>query len=143
MKLLFTAVLTLLAGIPGMARAQPLVLDRPSIVVVFRPDAEISAADRNSDGFGEFISDFDFYAASLASELRGRKDVAFIDSDATILEFNGKEHAPITRKDLSGFGFIVYVPGKPPTVFKGVATDTDVLCALHQLAPEIHLPVQC
>ena len=144
MRLLFASVLIALSGLVSAGSTQSsLTLDRPSVVAVFTPDADVSAADRNSEDFGEFMSDFNFYGSSLASELRGRKDVAFIISSATTFIFKGAEHQPITRKSLSGYGFIIYVPGKPPTIFEGVATDSDVLCALKQLAPQIRVPARC
>jgi hypothetical protein len=144
MRILITSVLIALSGFVCVASAQSsLTLDHPSVVAVFTPDADVSAAARNSDDFSEFMSDFNFYGSSRASELRGRKDVAFITSSATTFIFKGAEHRPITRKALSGYGFIIYVPGKPPTIFEGVATDLDVLCALKHLAPKIRVPAQC
>jgi hypothetical protein len=144
MRLLVASVLIALSGFAYAGGAQStLTLDRPSVVAVFTPDADVSAADRNSDDFGEFISDFSFYSSSLASKLRGNKDVAFINSSATTFIFKGAEHAPITRKALSGYGFIIYVPGKSPTIFEGVETDSDVLCALKDLAPKLRVPAQC
>ena len=144
MRLLVASVLIALSGFVCAASTQStLTLDRPSVVAVFTPDADVSAADRNSDDFGEFISDFSLYSSSLASELRGRKDVVFISSSATTFIFKGAEHVPITRKALSGYGFIIYVPGKSPTIFEGVETDSDVLCALKDLAPKIRVPAQC
>ena len=144
MRLLVASVLIALSGFVYAASTQSsLTLDHPSVVAVFTPDADVSAAHRNSDDFIEFMSDFNFYGSSLASELRGRKDVAFITSSATTFIFKGAEHRPITHKALSGYGFIIYVPGKPPTICEGVATDSDVLCALKQLAPKIRVPAQC
>lgn len=144
MRLLVATFLIALPGLVSAASTQStLTLDHPSVVVVFTPDADVSAADRNSEGFDDFISDFNLYSSSLASELRGHKDVAFISSSATTFIFKRAEHGPITRKALSGYGFIIYVPGKPPTIFEGVATDSDVLCALKHLAPKIRVPTQC
>ena len=144
MKLLLATALIALAGFAAAAGAQSaLTLDRPSVVVVFTPDAEVSTSDRNSEGFDDFIDDFNFYRTKLASELRGNKDVAFINSSAETVTFKGAEHAPITRKSLSGYGFIIYVPGKPPTVFRGVETDSDLLCALQHLAPNINVAQRC
>ena len=144
MRLLIATFLIALSGFVSAASTQSaLTLDHPSVVVVFTPNAGVSAADRNSEGFGDFISDFNLYSSSLASELRGRKDVAFISSSAKTFIFKGAEHAPITRKALSGYGFIVYVPGKSPIIFEGVATDSDILCALKHLAPKTRVPAQC
>lgn len=144
MRLLLASVLIALSGFACAASTQStLTLDRPSVVAVFTPDAEVSDADRNSDEFNEFISDFSLYSSSLASVLGRRKDVAFISSSATTFIFKGAEHVPITRKALSGYGFIIYVPGKSPIIFKGVETDSDVLCALKNLAPKIWVPTQC
>lgn len=144
MRLLLAIVLIALSGLASAASTRvALTLDHPSVVAVFTPNADVSAADRNSEGFGDFISDFNFYSSSLSSELQGRKDVSFIISSATTFIFKGAEHRPVTRKALSGFGFIIYVPGKPPIIFEGVATDSDVLCALKHLVPKIRVPAQC
>jgi hypothetical protein len=144
MRSLLAIVLIALSGLVSAASTRvSLILDHPSVVVVFTPDADVSVADRNSEGFDDFISDFNDYRSSLASELRGSKDVSFISSSATTFIFKGAEHHPVTRKALSGFGFIIYVPGKPPNIFEGVATDSDVLCALKHLAPKIRVSAQC
>lgn len=144
MKPLIAGVLIALSGIASAAGPRStLTLDRPSVVVVFTPDADIPATERTSEGFDDFISDFGLYSSSLASRLSGRQDVAFISSSATKFIFKGAEHQVVTRKALSGYGFIVYVPGQSPVIFEGVATDSDVLCALEHLAPKIRVPVQC
>jgi hypothetical protein len=144
MRHLIASVLIALSGLANAASTSSvLTLDHPSVIAVFTPDADVSATDRNSEGFADFISDFNFYRSSLASELRGRKNVVFISSSATMFIFKGGERQPVTRKALSGYGFIIYVPGKRPIIFEGVATDSDVLCALKQLAPQIRLPAQC
>lgn len=144
MKPLIASVLIALLGVASAASPQSaLILDRPSVVIVFTPDADVPVAERNSEGFDDFVSDFNLYSSSVASQLRGRQDVAFISSSATKFVFIGAEHHPVTRKALSGYGFIVYVPGKSPIIFEGVATDLDVLYALEHLAPKIRVPVKC
>lgn len=144
MRHLIASTLIALSGIASAASPQStLTLDRPSVVVVYTPDADVSAAERTSDGFDDFISDFNLYSSSLASRLRGRQDVAFISSSASKFIFKGAERRPVTRKALSGYGFIIYVPGQSPILFEGVATDADVLCALKRLAPKIQVSAQC
>ena len=144
MRLLIASTLISLLGSASAAGPLPaLTLDRPSVVVVFTPDTDVPAMERTSEGFDDFISDFDLYSSSLATRLRGRQDVAFISSSAMTFIFKGAEHRPVTRKALSGYGFIIYVPGQSPTIFEGAATDSDVLCALKRLAPKIQVPTQC
>jgi hypothetical protein len=144
MRPLIASVLITLSGIAIAASPRSaLTLDRPSVVVVFTADADVSLAERSSEGFDDFISDFNLYSSSLASRLHGRQDVAFISSSAGKFIFKGRERQPVTREALSGYGFIIYVPGQAPTIFEGVATDSDVLCALQHLAPKSRVPAQC
>lgn len=120
-----------------------LVLSRPSVVVVFTPGSEVTATSRQEPGFDDFIDDFEYYARSLAVALRSDGEVAFYNSSAREIQFAGREHPPVTRQSLSGFGFVVYVPGKDPVIFQGVATDDDVLCALKALDPRLKISPQC
>lgn len=144
MRIVAAAVLVLLS-LSAIAKGahSDLVLDRPSVVVVFTPDADVPASDKRSGDFNEFISDFNYYSRSLASELQGKKNISFIVSSAKKVVFKGTKYSPITRSSLAGYGVIVYVPGKSPVVFDGVATDDDVLCALQKLESRIDLENGC
>ena len=130
---------TCLAGMP----ASVLTLDQPSVVALYTPTADVTEAEANSDGFADFIDDFETYRMAIASTLRGNKNVRFINSSAGTIRFSNAAHAPISRESLSGYGFIVYVPGKAPAIFGGVATDHDVLCELQRLLPQAVAPLNC
>jgi len=123
--------------------ASALVLDRASVVVVFTPDSEVTKSTREEPGFDDFIDDFEHYRQSVAAALHDNRDVIFYSSSATKVSFKGGEHSAVTRRSLSGYGFIVYVPGKEPVIFQGVATDDDVLCALKGLEPRVRVPREC
>ena len=116
-----------------------MVLDRIAVVAVFTPDSELSETEKAGDGFADFIDDFEHYRMSVASALNRNIDVAYLDSSATLFLFKGAEHPPVSRKSLSGYGFIIYVPGQAPIIFQGVATDPDVICALQRLAPQVRV----
>jgi hypothetical protein len=135
---IFFAGLALATGLPST-----LTLDRPSVVAVYTPDNEVTAAEKSSDGFADFIDDFWVYRQAIESALRGNKEVAFVNSSATRILFKGNEHTPITRSSLSGYGFVIYVPGQAPVIFRGVATDDDVLCELKQIDPHVKVSAQC
>jgi hypothetical protein len=137
----------ILVGAYGMLYAEEapstLQLDGVSVVALCTPDWEVTEADRTQEGFDDFLDDYQYYWGQIQRRLRGRKDVNFVASYARNVMFKEEGVAPVSRKALSGYGFIVYVPGKTPKVFSGVATDIDVLCTLKELDPKIAVGVPC
>lgn len=144
-RTLFIFLAAVVSGTAGAANhpSNALVLNRPSVVALFAPDAELTKADREEPGFDDFIDDFQHYAQAVAAALHDNQNVSFYSSSLPTVSFTGGEHRPVARRSLSGYGFIVYVPGKTPVVFRGVATDDDVLCALKGLAPWLNVSWQC
>ncbi|MCL6619304.1 MAG: hypothetical protein K6T33_05890 [Thermomonas hydrothermalis] len=112
-----------------------LLLSKPSVVVLYTPDRELSQAERNEPGFTDFIDDFQTYQMALAAALKGNRQVQYLVTSAPCVRLKGVQQ-PVSRKALGGFGIVVFVPGKPPAVFEGVATDADVLCELHRRLPK-------
>src|SRR6476661_5594511 len=137
MRFFLLILVVALPGLAGAATREPtaLVLNRPSVVVVYTPDAEVTEASRKEPGFADFIDDFEYYTQTVAAALHNTKGIAFYRSTSATISFKGGEHLPVTRQSLAGYGFIVYVPGKSPVIFRGVATDDDVLCAIQGLDP--------
>lgn len=135
----------LMTALPALSFAEPaaLTLDRPSVVVLSTPDAEVSSAEAGTEAFAEFLDDFETYSRAVALALRKSTRVQFIDSNASTVRFLHSAHAPVTRRALSGYGFIVFVPGKAPVVFEGVATDQEVLCELKRLLPQADVQLDC
>ena len=136
MKPLLALVLSVAAFASAASGREPhLVLSKPSVVVLYTPDRELSQAELNEPGFADFIDDFQTYQMALAAALKGNRQVQFIATSALAVRLKGVQK-PLSRKALGGFGIVVFVPGKPPAVFEGVATDTDVLCELQRRLPK-------
>jgi hypothetical protein len=135
MRLLLALVIAVLPA-TCLAGSAVLTVAGPSVIVLSPPSVEVPDAEVNADDLADFLDDFETYSRSVALALRGNKAVQFIDSHASSVRFLHSTHAPISRSSLSGYGFIVFVPGKAPVAFEGVATDTDVLCALQHLLPQ-------
>jgi hypothetical protein len=140
---LFLALVIAVFPTMCLAGSAALTLDRPSVVVLSTPSSELSLAEVNADGFADFIDDFETYGRALAQALRGNEYVQFIDSNASSVSLLHSARPPITRSSLSGFGIIIFVPGKPPVIFEGVATDHDVLCELQRLLPQAVAHLSC
>ncbi|MGY4516299.1 hypothetical protein [Lysobacter sp. HA18] len=128
------AVFLLAATAATGARAAELVLSEPTVVVLYPPQRELSAAEMNEPDFTSFIGDFQTYESAVALALRGNPKVRFLSTSVDRIHLKGVRQ-PVVRKALGGYGFIVYVPRKPPAIFQGVATDQDVLCELHRRLP--------
>ncbi|MFT3807853.1 hypothetical protein [Arenimonas sp.] len=138
----FASALTLLVAAAATLPPDVLVLDRVSVVAVFTPDSEIGEAERDEEGFADFVDDFEHYRRETAQALRDNPKVFYADSSAKEFRFKGSSQ-PVSRQSLSGYGFIVYAPGHDPVLFRGVATDDDVLCALKRLAPSSGVTHRC
>lgn len=136
--LLLSAILLASAAAP-----QELLLDRLSVIAVYTPESEISEAERDEDGFADFVDDFEHYRRAIEDELRDNPKVFVASSPARRIAFKAAGIAPIPRESLSGYGFIVYAPGHAPVVFRGVATEDEVVCALKKLAPDAGITRVC
>jgi hypothetical protein len=134
MKLPLSLALTVLATTAINGCASDLVLEKPSVVVLYTPDADISRVDQNEPGFPDFLDDFQTYQASVASALEGNPQIRYIATTARLVRFKGTSRT-VSRQALGGYGFVVFVPGETPVVFQGVATDHDVLCELRRQMP--------
>lgn len=122
---------------------EELRLHGPSVVALYTPDWEVTEEDKSAEGFYDFLDDFQYYSGELQNSFSKNKNVEYFASCARKVSFTLDNFAPVTRKSISGYGFIVYVPGKAPKVIVGVATDVDVLCTLKELDVSIEVSMQC
>ncbi len=139
-----TAVLLLMSNFPcAFGVEKLLVLDQPTVVVVYTPESELKVGRTKEPGFVDFIDDFDWYRMQLVVKLRKQHVVKVIESAALQIRFSKSKVMPIFRDSLGGFGFVVYVPGKAPVVFSGVATHQDVICTVQKLSGKHIGDIQC
>lgn len=144
MKYLAYVLLILTSGVvPAQSAPEELRITGPSIVALYTPDWEVTEQERNSEGFYDFLDDYQVYAGKVQAAFAESKNVKYIASYARKVSFKEPGVTPITSKALSGYGFIVYVPGKAPKIIRGVLTDVDILCTLKELDASIPVGVQC
>ncbi|QSX30585.1 hypothetical protein JYB88_02680 [Shewanella cyperi] len=141
--LTYILLLTLSSAITAQEAPANLLLHGASVVALYTPDWEITADEKNSEGFYDLLDDYRYYASELQEHLSKNIGVEFIASFAHKVSFPDTGVPSVNREALSGYGFIVYVPGKAPKIFYGVATNVDVLCALKELDSTISVGVNC
>jgi hypothetical protein len=104
-----------------------LVLKKPSLVIVY-PLAEKSTSVKEQEELADADADFYYYASKIQKAMANSKTIAIVNSKANLFRFANKTQKSLSRKQLEGLGFIFYKPNSKPLVFKGVATDEDVVC---------------
>lgn len=110
------------------AHAQTLPLSRPTIVVLTAPAPPLTS-EREKSEFAEFSSDFLFFARRFETTMRAHSQIQFQWSSADVVSFPGTSFAPIHRADWpSGWGYVLFQPGKPPRMRAGVAEDQQLVC---------------
>ncbi|MCL2919087.1 hypothetical protein [Shewanella litorisediminis] len=143
MKYLVYILLTFSNATNAQEAPENLLLNGSSIVALYTPEWEITENEKAAEGFYDFLDDYQYYAGEIKGHLSNNVGAEFVASFAHRVSFSEIGVHSVYREELSGYGFIVYVPGKAPKIFPGVATDVDVLCVLKELDSSIKVGVSC
>ena len=127
MKTFYLVALFMFLAFGQLAQATELVLSKPSIVIVYSSPEKARSAKEGEEN-AEADADFSFYTLKIQKAMASIKGITIIKSKANQFRFANSDEKPVSHNDLHGLGFIFYKPQTKPVIFKGVATDEDVVC---------------